>query len=444
MLIGRYFAGWTIREAFKRTVDSQAVVGWLKAEQALIRCGHPGRGIVFAGPFAHLETSPAAARYRERRRNYRNLLAERDAACVSARSPLMRHLQTAKLVATARRGGPTAEERFIPPAAWKELRIVQLKRCTIEERTEQKLRLHGVRIFPLLASSNALEHLIGKTLVEVCREFVFGDPQVMKLRKLAIEAGGQPAPMGFAWQGLASAWPLDLGASAPLAPPVGQPKAAALAQFADHVMASRFGCLIEQLAGDDVTVGIPPTGGSAARILRSLWQRPGMYLDLEKGDLYDSKPRERSFWERNAEQSSEGTIASYQRRSELHIRSPEPLLKSILIAPPLRSDVGLHVKPQVPDPVPSTTVQAGAGRQKAETRVITTVAAKSACRRWLVEEMKKSPAIRVRRKDDWWNDAKAKWPKLLARSAFDGCWAEAVQETKAWAWSWAGAPKKSK
>ncbi len=446
MSIDDRFTGWTIKEAFQRTVDTRAVVRWIEAERALLQCGRIGRHVRSAGVFEDAETERAAARAKEHKARRQALLAARDDACVNVRSPLMRHLRTGKLLALARRGGPTAEQHAIPAAAWKELRIVHVKRSTIEERTEQKLHLHDVRIFPVLAAANAADHLLGRTLIEVCEEFVFDDPQVAALRSRAEAAGGQAATFGFAWDGLRAVWPIDLGKhiDASKRGVSREPKAIALAQHADRVLAKRFSGLIELLAREELAAGIPENGGPTVTIPRSVWHRERMYLDLENGDLFEATPKVRSFWENDAQapHPQAKSMGDYQRRAQDHERHPKAMFRSLILRWPAIPEILSHAR--VSDPVPPTT---GEPKIDAIRRSIQAAdqaeAAFQACVDWLVQIMRANPDRRLRNSKELWEHARKTWPRL-SNKAYHRARAQAILASGAKAWRAAGAPPKSK
>jgi hypothetical protein len=76
-----------------------------------------------------------------------------------------------------------------------------------------------------------------------------------------------------------------------------------------------------------------------------------------------------------------------------------------------------------------------------EERVESSAASSSNCRRWLIEEMKNSPDVRINTKSFFLNLAKSKFPKLSNRQ-FYAQWGEAISQSGASAWARPGAPKK--
>jgi hypothetical protein len=70
-----------------------------------------------------------------------------------------------------------------------------------------------------------------------------------------------------------------------------------------------------------------------------------------------------------------------------------------------------------------------------------TVKSQYDCRRWLIEQMAKSPDARPKSKSAFWDDAQKIFP-LLARRQFNRAWDDAIDETDARGWSRAGAPKR--
>ena len=51
-----------------------------------------------------------------------------------------------------------------------------------------KKRIFDVRVFPVLESPNAVAYLADTALVDACRSFVFGDPEVRSLAKRLLNA----------------------------------------------------------------------------------------------------------------------------------------------------------------------------------------------------------------------------------------------------------------
>jgi hypothetical protein len=179
MYEGAQFTGWGLREAVRRTVDPDTLAKCIDTERAW-------RVARASGGSAHnVEPDGAALKSTgagdTRRSAAQNLEGE-----------LKNHLKEARLVAWGRRGSPTAEPTPIPSPSWTSLHFEDFRQSAVSEMTEASTLIVDVRIYPVLEAPDAIEHLDGKTLVETFRKFVFGDPQVIRLRKRAFAAGGQP------------------------------------------------------------------------------------------------------------------------------------------------------------------------------------------------------------------------------------------------------------
>lgn len=64
------------------------------------------------------------------------------------------------------------------------------------------------------------------------------------------------------------------------------------------------------------------------------------------------------------------------------------------------------------------------------------------CSAFLVEKFSSSPSVRLQSKGELWKEVKAKFPGLSERQ-FNRAREQAIEETKAYAWSGPGAPRKS-
>jgi hypothetical protein len=343
----------------------------------------------------------------------------------------MTFLKSGRLVATSRRDSPTAPIQTLPNSSWKELRIVKLDRSTCEERTDRKIKHHDVRIYPALLSPRVEEILEGKTLGEICRQYVFDDPQVSLLREQALEAGGKPANFGFEWNGYNAVWPLELAGYRPPLRGLMPAKSETLATRADSVLIRRLGSLVELLQHKDLVCGMSDDGRSVD-IPRSVWHRKRLYLDLENSDLFEASAKETSFWETNS--SSGDGIEGFRLRSQLHEAPAKPLFRSLMIK--------FHGKPILSDHVRADPIDDQPFRSKSVTNVERRKVDESECASWLNDIVKSSPDRRKLSNATLWKDAKSRWPNLSER-AFHRIRSQVINDTGALAWAASGAPKKS-
>jgi hypothetical protein len=323
---------------------------------------------------------------------------------------------------------------------------VQLDRSTVEERTEQKVRIYGVRIFPVLASVDVGSQLADRTLAEVCREFVFDDPQVLAVQVLLEQATNTRVGFGFAWKNFVSVWPLDLGwrltIDSPTSDAPKKSKNLALRNFAESLIANRFSRLIDLLHRGGLTAfGIPQTGGENVEVPYSIWRRERMYLDLQNGDLIEARQQDRSSLNRSPPADHRlGLIGRSEDRSRGHKPAGLALYREIVLRRAGSSTS--HVKPQFFDSVPPNTTEGRRGnKDKALSLVAERQAALEACTSWLVELMTRSPNEPTERSKSLWLEAKRKWPRLTNKN-YHQARKLAVARTGAIAWSAAGAPEK--
>ena len=255
--------------------------------------------------------------------------------------------------------------------------------------------------------TGTIKQLDGLSLSAAFRKFVLEDSEVSALGKEVICQEGRHREVFAEGQipGLMVdfKWPIDLTAtelafrfvSPPLiiaGAPLPQPSD--LVMRAAAAVSNRLGELRRSLI-DGVVVGKGTfvSTGTVGTIDRLQWARAGVLIDVESGDFLET----------------------------VH---PKVVPRWTGIALEIRS---------------SKTEQAAKNPRK----VVTKITAQRACKAWLIDQMRANPNARQGSKDDWWDEAQSKWPHSISRRAFDAVWAEAVRETGAFAWSAAGAPRKS-
>jgi hypothetical protein len=67
----------------------------------------------------------------------------------------------------------------------------------------------------------------------------------------------------------------------------------------------------------------------------------------------------------------------------------------------------------------------------------------TACKKWLVKQIQKSPGVRTKPKDRFWNDDVRKLFPSLAERQFLRAWNDAIKEAEAPNWRKAGPTKRS-
>jgi hypothetical protein len=183
-------------------------------------------------------------------------------------------------------------------------------------------------------------------------------------------------------------------------------------------------------AGDLEARGLPTNAGEAKQVLKSIWHHQDFYLDAERGDLFE-----------------ETDVAPDPQHASLRCR-----WRALLLCRPV--DVyhsEFHVKPTEPDQLRSSThnhdlVGHSGGDSKSSNalqRARTTAKSQRECTEWLEAIMRASPDVRARSNLDLWAEAQQRWLGTLTHRAFFSARQKAMDNTRAFAWGAAGAPKKS-
>jgi hypothetical protein len=278
MYDGAQFTGWGLREAVRRTVDPDTLTECISAERARRTTGARRR---IARHNVELDGAAAESD---------NVANNGKSAAQNVKNELKNHLKEARLIAWGRRGSPTTEPTSIPSSLWNALHFEDFRQSAISEMTKASTQIVDVRIYPVLESPDAIGHVDGKTLVETFRKFVFGDPQVVRLRKRALAAGGQPDNL----QRHRPVWRVDYGKIAEWSSPVGY-----LNRFeqkyirtcsANYVLGQRFARLIGYLVAGTLVADGVTRDGRTVEIRRSFWERERVRLDLINGDLLEFLP----------------------------------------------------------------------------------------------------------------------------------------------------------
>ena len=282
-----------------------------------------------------------------------------------------------------------------------------------------------MRVFPEIEAPDAIDRLVGNTVVEAFDRFVFNDPQRIQLQARAAAKGGEALAVGFECRLLSAVWPIDFGTAPVWASPIGiargchSEEAETLCRAADSVLRKRFARLIGYLNSGELAAQGLSQAGTMITIPRSFWQRDQSYLDLYKGDLLERAPDD---------------------ERELSYR---PLFIGLTLVRPEFVDRVFHVKPISADQIPPITIEptpvqiGNAGASLTSSRT----AAEWACTEWLIAMMKGSPDVRQSTVSDLWEQARHKWPSLTERG-YHSARKNAVRETGAVAWSAGGAPRK--
>lgn len=410
--------GWTIAEAIRRCVDPDLLSAWFSVHREWRDEGSPrGRYSWLSEEVEGYE----AQRHNAQTRVTADLIQRRRLAYARVLHYLKAHLREEKLVAWGRRESPLAPHAVIPASAWDDLNISSVSKSRLTEATKQKIPILHVRIFPIVESPDAVERLVGRKLGDAIQICFAEDPQI-RMRSLRVISAIDHTPLVRRHEPARMIWPVvrdkqgaeekvaNLGASD------NSTKYDRLMWSTNLLMNRRLEALFGYLASGALAAeGIPMNGATAVPISRSIWREPGTSVDLRNGDLLEMEPRE----------EDHTTALS------------KPIFTGLMLLRPSRVD-----QPQFADASRHLVSVAMPG--KAAERVVTKVTAESACLEWLSELMSANPTIKLHTKDEYWQQARAKWSGKLAHRGFDRAWDNAVQATNALGWSASGRPKSSR
>lgn len=414
-------AGWTLREAIRRTVDTDLLRHCISAERDWRRAGAPTRIVRSFG----LDRDAEAGDQGQKNRQARVLRNTQLSAAHSVAEAFRAHLISGQLVARGRRGSPLAEIVFIPASAWKLLTFKNFRRSVVTEPAPNKTAIYDVRIVPALWADNIVYQLDNEPLLRAFDSFVFNDPQVARLRKLAVEGGGEPSTIGFQSRLYQAYWKVDHGIQ-PIDDPFGffmDVDDRPFCRSTEVVLRDRFRRIVQLLIdGVIVAEGALNGQGAIVTISRAMWLRKGAVLDLYKGDFYHRYPDPGGDGEK---------------------RVPPLYLSLMLRRPRAESTEKLHVKPTEHDNARSSTATfVMETSRKGALGAVARERAQLSCREWLAGLMRESPKKRTHTNDQLWTIAQKNWPGISERS-FATARKLAMADTGAHLWGVAGATQKS-
>jgi hypothetical protein len=274
-----------------------------------------------------------------------------------------------------------------------------------------------IRIFPILYSPRAAEHLNGLSLGEAFRCYVVNDCEVRSMSGRILEIcprnglmfvdGRFPGTDGFHWRLNITSAEIASGLLNPrLASP--QTCTSDVENAVSCVLAARIWALTDRLAwGHIAAVGTFAATGVEGLISRGQWRRQNIWLDVCNSDICELRDgRYVAIWTGvvlRAERGHSQTVVT-ATSSQLVISNVEPA----------RSN------PQ------------------------STAGAESQCGVWLKGIIAANPEVRTRTNESLLNEARLTWPnKRLSKRAFDRALAKAIGSERAEAWGKGGRPKKT-
>jgi hypothetical protein len=260
--------------------------------------------------------------------------------------------------------------------------------------------------------------LKGLSLADAFRRYVLDDPEVVTLGKRIVKTtkrhvevfrdGMFPGPL------VDFHWPLDATAEsieysfAPQSPNIDDwlPAPSAMLSAVSAALADRIQGLRNVLAGGSICAfGVFERTGVEGLIGRVQWRRPGISIDVRRGDLCEHQDHR-----------------AVPKWTGLSLRFPD--------APLLPNQPQNGTAPKIAE-IP----------RKAKAQIQTKEKCRLECVAWLEGMMWADPKGKVP-KEELWGQAEKKWPNKLSRRAFEAARIEAISKTGALAWAEAGRPKR--
>lgn len=398
-------AGWPLLEALERTADPAAWDAYTKARVAFdeARRRNP------SSPGELLENT-CELEHRSK--------ATLDTVFNSLKLDLWKLVAEERLFARGSRGEPGIPPTPVAALGWSNLLVHQWEQSRMFERSEPRVSIHNIRLFPLVYDPEAPTRLAGLTLAEAFRECVLEDPEVVSRGKRAPELSYDSAVLRdgkYPGVTVSYRWPLDLETKN-LAfhllhrgvyfshSEIKQPSSDLLKAL--DVFSSRFQKLRDLLSrGDLVARGTFAATGIEQDISAAQWRRSEMQIDVRNSDLFDKAGYK-------ADPTWTGIV----------VRAAAAAGPTVLLA---------------------TEAGRPSDRRKSVSLVKTRASSQTECTRWLEAEMRRQPLQRVGTKGCWWEQARKRWPNSLSHNAFNHAWATAIRNANAHAWAASGAPRKS-
>ena len=402
--------GYTLAEARERTADRVLLKEWRDRAEGYTNIG-PAPSWLKGDSQYDIEAD------REKNRRLRAAFHEcQDGLNAAFRS----QLRNRELVAFGRLGVLTAPFELIAPSIWPALTDIGWEQSAAGQTHPGGAIFWAVCVFPILQAPNRADVLAGRSLADVFRDFVLGDPEFRALADDALRADAVAEPMlkegKFPRGGKFGAqWPMDLGAFPDLARTIGEagsfwesrPADGKRLSAAFGVLGDRFGHLLEVLRHTEIVAkGTHVQTGVVTPIDAAQWSRPSGWIDVQNGDLLEE---------------IDGKLVARWTGITLRL----PALETAKHLPELQAH--LDCKP------PSKAVE----------QVRTLAKSYNECVSWLAQEMGASPDRKIDTKHSWWVKAQEKWPGTLSKNSFDDAWAAAVRLTRAAIWASPGAPRQS-
>ncbi|MBR1335334.1 hypothetical protein U7859_02185 [Bradyrhizobium ottawaense] len=293
---------------------------------------------------------------------------------------------------------------------------------------EDERRFSKIHVFPILHSPDVCALISGSSLRDAFQKYVLDDPEVRQLSIRAIQVDPDTERvLEGSWQPRGAAeWPVNDGildendpyewSESKLARLMSRGTPDEVRKFR-HVLRLRFGTLLKLLQSGKLHArGDPVRRGDNQEILPSIWSHHDFLLDAKAGDLV---------------QWNDGSDPIYRSRARL-VR-----WRAIYLA---SAKVDSGISGGVSDRFMGASAVATTPRPVAP---VSKTTSRDACKKWLIEEMRRSPNQRPAPKEAYRKQALDRWRGTLSSRTFDRVWAEAIIQAPAERWSSPGRPIKS-
>ncbi len=283
--------------------------------------------------------------------------------------------------------------------------------------------IFDIRIFPLVLAPNVGEFVGRISLKDTLANLVLGDPQIQCLGRSARKrTPASELQVVNDYRGCYY-WPVDPDAikvHATYPDQFGEYYCyfGVPGRLAVHVLSARFQALLELLYTEVyLAEGDPTRPNGPQYILPGIWSHKAYFIDDRTGDVLEDA----------FDKVDEKTKHFGDHREYYEIR-----WRAVMLTPSKYPGRRAQYEPG------TRPVSQQPTRKRIPTKAVTV----TRCAAWLESEMRESPSYRPKRKQEFLDEAQSKWPDLSERR-FDRLWESAIENTGAYAWSDAGAPKRS-
>jgi hypothetical protein len=388
------FQGWPIAEALRRVADRARFFEYI----AKCRSAKGGPDLVL-----------------DECRLARGLLFEQLRSCLIGR----------RLIIWGRIGSPDMTLAPIPDKLVQKICFNETPSKDNPQALSGTERIFDVRIFPVLLAPNVAEFVSRISLKNALLNLILGDPEVESLGR--VESKRVPPSQfheveqsrGYHY------WSVD--------PDITWSHVSDPDEYGEYycylgmagrlaviALNRRFRALLQLLQREVyLAEGDPTRPNGSQHILPAIWSHEAYFIDDRTGDVLEDA----------IGRVEKSKIASFGDGREYY----KVRWRAVMLTSSKHVGRVAQYEPVIlSDPQPQRAPQ-----------VIAKVGTLTKCAAWLELKMREDPGHRPKRKQDFLDEARSKWPDLSERR-FDRLWEQSIEITGAHAWSFAGAPKRSR